>query len=60
METIFTNSENSKTIKSNKFVLNLSHRLDLGISDKLAAVQNYSFIIRGEISENSIRIINLK
>ena len=49
METIFTNSENSKTIKSNKFVLNLSHRLDLGISDKLAAVQNYSFIIRGEI-----------
>ena len=49
METILTNSENSKTNESHKFILNLSHRLDLKISDKLVALQNCSFITRGKI-----------
>ena len=39
METIFMNSENSKTNESNKFVLN-SQRLDLRNSYKHAALQN--------------------
>ena len=41
METIFMNSENSKTNESNKFVLN-SQRLDLRNSYKHAALQNVS------------------
>ena len=40
METISTNSENSKTNESHKVALYLSHRLDLRISDKLVALQN--------------------
>ena len=42
METILMNPENSKTNESHKFVLNLSQRLDLKSSDKLAALQNLS------------------
>ena len=40
METIFMNTENSKTNEPNKFVLNLSQRLDLRSSDKRVALQN--------------------
>ena len=42
METIFMNTENSKTNDSNKFILNLSQRLLLRSSDKHAALQNVS------------------
>ena len=42
METIFMNTENSKTNDSNKFILNLSQRLLLRSSDKHAAFQNVS------------------
>ena len=43
METIFINTENSKTNDQHKFALNLSQRLlDLGSSNKLAAPQNLS------------------
>ena len=42
METIFMNTENSKTNDSNKFTLNLSQRLLLRSSDKHAALQNVS------------------
>ena len=36
------NTENSKTNKPHKFVLNLSQRLDLRSSNKLVALQNLS------------------
>ena len=42
METIFMNTENSKTNESHKFVLNLSQRLDLRSSNKNVALQNLS------------------
>ena len=34
MKTIFMNTENSKTCEPNKFILNLSQRLDLKSSNK--------------------------
>ena len=42
MEIIFLNTENSKSNKPHKFVLNLSQRLDLRSSNKHAALQNLS------------------
>ena len=42
METIFMNTENRKTNKSHKFVLNLSQILDLISSKKYVALQNLS------------------
>ena len=42
MEMIFMNTENSKTSESHKFVINLSRRLDLRISSKHVALQNFS------------------
>ena len=36
------NTENSKTSEPHKFVLNLSHRLDLRSSNKHAALRNVS------------------
>ena len=44
METIFMNTENSKTNEPYKFFLNLSKRLDLRSSDKYVAFQNLSKI----------------
>ena len=41
METIFMNTENSKTNEPHKFVLNLSQILDLRSSKKHVALQNY-------------------
>ena len=40
METIFMNTENSKTNELHKFSLNLSQRLDLRSSDKHVALRN--------------------
>ena len=48
MQTIFMNTENSKTNEPYKFVLNLSQRLGLRSSNKHVAVQNL-FITRGKI-----------
>ena len=42
METIFKNTENSKTNKPRKFVLNFPQRLDLESSNKYIALQNIS------------------
>ena len=59
METIFMNTENSKTNTSHKFVLNLSQRLDLRSSDKHDS--KFIHLLHMEkYKENSIRIINLK
>ena len=40
MEKIFINTENRKTTKPHKFVLNLSQRLDLKSSNKHVALPN--------------------
>ena len=40
METIFTDTENSKMNEPHKFLLTLSQRLDLRSSDKHVALQN--------------------
>ena len=42
METIFMNTENSKTNEPNKFILNLSQRLDLQSSDKHVVLHSLS------------------
>ena len=42
MGTIFMSTENSKTNEPHKFVLNLSHILDLRSSNKHVALQNLS------------------
>ena len=46
METIFTNTKNNKTNEPQKFVLNLSQRLDLRNLNKHAALQNLSIYTR--------------
>ena len=40
METIFMNTENSKTNEPNKFAINLSQRLDLRNSNKHVGLQD--------------------
>ena len=45
METIFMNTENSKTNKPHKLVLKLSQRLDLKSSNKHVAIQRWSVYI---------------
>ena len=42
METIFINTENSKTNEPHKFVLNLLRRLDFKNSNKHVGLQNLS------------------
>ena len=42
MDTIFINSENSKTSKQNVLVLKLTNKLDLGIGEKVIALSNLS------------------
>ena len=42
METIFMNTENSKTNEPHKFILYLSQRLDLRSSNKHVDLQNLS------------------
>ena len=42
METIFMDTENSKTNELHKFVLDLPRRLDLKSSDKCVVLQNLS------------------
>ena len=46
MKTIFMNTENWKTDEQNKFVLNLSQRLQLRSSNKRVALQNLSIYVQ--------------
>ena len=60
METIFMNTENSKTNEPHKFVLNLSQRLDLRVSNKHVALQNLSIYymwknIRKQYKSNKLK-----
>ena len=62
METIFMNTEISKTNKLHKFVLNLSQRLYLRSSNKHAALQNLSIYytwknIKKQYKNNKLKII---
>ena len=62
METIFMNTENSKTNEPHKFVLNLSQRLDLRSSDKHVALQKLSIYytwknVRKKYKNNKLKII---
>ena len=62
MGRIFINTENSKTSKQRKFVLNLSQRLDLRISNKHVAFQNLLTCYtrknkRQQCKNNKLRII---
>ena len=62
METIFMNTENSKTNELHKFFLNFSQRLDLIISNKHVALQNVSIYytwknIRKQYKNNKPEII---
>ena len=62
METIFMNSENSKTNEQQKFDPNLSQRLDLRSSNKHVALQNLSIYntwknIRKQYKNNKLKII---
>ena len=42
MDTIFMNSENSKTSKQNVLVLKLTNKLDLRIGEKVISLSNLS------------------
>ena len=42
MNTIFLNSENSKTSDPHRLLLNLSHKINLKKSDKYVALSNLS------------------
>ena len=62
METIFMNTENSKTNEPHKFFLNLSQRLDLIRSDKHVALQNLYIHytrknIRKQYKHNKLKIL---
>ena len=54
METIFMNTENSKTNEPQKFVLNLSQRLNLRSSNKHVALQNLSVYYNVEKYKNTV------
>ena len=60
METIFMSTQNSKTNEPHKFVLNLSQRLDLRVSNKHVALQNLSIYymwknIRKQYKSNKLK-----
>ena len=62
METIFKNTENSKTNELHKFFLSFSQRLDLIISNKHVALQNVSIYytwknIRKHYKNNKLNLI---
>ena len=62
MATIFMNTENSQTNEPNKFVLNLSQRLDSRSSNRHVALQNFSIYytwknIRKQFKNNKLKII---
>ena len=62
METIFINTETSKTNEPHKFALNFSQRLDLKSSNKHVTLQNLSIYytwknIRRQYKNNKLKVI---
>ena len=63
MEAIFMNTENSKTNEPQKFILNMSQKLDLRSSNKHVTLQNLSICytwksIRKQYKNNKLKIID--
>ena len=61
MDTIFMNSENSKTSKPRVFTLKLTNKLDLTIGEKVIALANFSIYytcknIKSSYNNNKFRI----
>ena len=48
MDTIFMNSENSKTSKPHVLILKLTNRLDLRIGEQIIALSNLSILLHVE------------
>ena len=61
MDTIFMNSENSKTSKPNVLILKLTHKLDLRMGEKVIALSNLSIYytwknIKSSYNNNKFKI----
>ena len=61
MDTIFMNSENSKTSKPHVLTLKLSNKLDLKLDNKVIAISNLSIYytlknIKGTYNNNKFKI----
>ena len=61
MDTIFMNSENSKTSETHVLILNLTDKLDLRISEKSIALSNLSIYypwinIKSSYNDNEFKI----
>ena len=59
MNTIFMNSENSKTSKPHVLILNLNDKIDLRRGEKTLLYQILVYIRHGKILKSNITIINL-
>ena len=55
MDTIFVNSENSKTSVSHRLLINLSHKINFKISDKYVLYQILAYTIQGKIWKSYIK-----
>ena len=60
MDTIFMNSENSKTLKPHTLILKLTDKLDLRIRKKVIALSNLSIYYTWKIQKVHTIMINLK
>ena len=60
MDTIFMNSENSKTSNPHALILNLIDKIDLRRSEKSIALSYLSIYYTWKNIKNHITIINLK
>ena len=60
MDTIFMNSENSRTSEDHVLVLKLADKLDLKRGQKVLLYQTSVFTIYGETQKAHKKIINLK
>ena len=61
MDTIFMNSENSKTSKQNVLILKLTNKLDLRIGEKIIALSNFNIYytwknIKSSYNNNKFKI----
>ena len=60
MDTIFMNSENSKTSKLHVLILNLTNKLDLRIGEKIIALSNPSIYYTWKSIKSSYSNIKFK
>ena len=60
MDTIFTNSKNSKTCNPHRLLLNFSDKINLIRSDKYVPLSNLGISIHGKIYKSHTKNLNLK